>query len=102
MAISAAHGIDLGLFTAAVSSNACGSVLSKMKMPGMAQGDYDTHFSLDNMLKDSRFALALAKQKSLLTPGIATTSAQMAALSEAGYGDLDYSSLFRQFDSSND
>ena len=65
----------------------------------MADGNFDTHFSLDNMLKDSKFALHLAKEKGLFTPGIDTTSQQMQSLSNQGYGDLDYSALYKQFDS---
>ena len=99
MAISSAFGIQADQFAEAVSNNACGSPLSQLKMPSMAAGDYDTHFSLDNMLKDSRFAIALAKQKKLITPALATTSEQMQSLSEQGYGDFDYSSLYRQFTS---
>jgi 3-hydroxyisobutyrate dehydrogenase-like beta-hydroxyacid dehydrogenase len=100
MAISLAHGITAEQLTQAVSSNASGSLLSKMKMPRMASGDFEAHFSLSNMLKDSKFALDLADQKGLLTPGIAATSKQMQALADLGHGDLDYSALIKQFDSS--
>ena len=68
-------------------------------MPTMAAGEYDTHFSLDNMLKDSRFALALAQQKAIATPAIQTTSEQMQSLSQRGHGDQDYSALYQQFSS---
>ncbi len=98
MAISSAHGIDPALFTSAVSSNACGSVLSNMKMPSMSGAEYDTHFSLDNMLKDSKFALQLAQQKQIAAPGITTTSQQMQSLSDAGHGKLDYCAIYKQFD----
>ena len=99
MAISSSYGISAEQFTEAVSSNACGSPLSALKMPSMAAGEYDTHFSLDNMLKDSRFALALAQQKAIATPAIQTTSEKMQSLSQQGHGDQDYSALYQQFSS---
>jgi len=67
--------------------------------PSMAEGDFDPHFSLDNMLKDSKFAIELAEQKKLNVPGIKTASQQMQSLSDQGEGDKDFSVLFKQFDS---
>ena len=45
-----------------------------MKMPLMVAGDYDTHFSVENMRKDSALALELAKSVGLETPGIAVAN----------------------------
>ena len=97
MAIAKAHGVAPETFIPAVLSNACGSPLAAMKLPTMAGGNYDTHFSLDNMRKDSVFAIQLAKQAGLTTPGIEATSAAMTALCENGCADLDYSALYKQF-----
>ncbi|MFC4993682.1 NAD(P)-dependent oxidoreductase [Rubritalea tangerina] len=97
MAIAKAHGVSEQTFIPAVLSNACGSPLAAMKLPTMAQGDYDTHFSLDNMRKDSVFALELAKAAKLKTPAAEATSATMNALCEEGFADLDYSALYKQF-----
>lgn len=97
MAIAKAHGVSPETFIPAVLSNACGSPLAAMKLPTMASGDYDTHFSLDNMRKDSVFAIELAKQAGLKTPGIEATSATMTTLCENGCADLDYSALYKQF-----
>lgn len=85
------HGVDPDVLIDAVNSNACGSPLAAMKLPNMAAGDFDTHFSLENMLKDSRYALALAE--GLDTPAIRAVSERMAELCERGLGDLDYSAL---------
>lgn len=98
MAIANAHGIRPATFIPAVLSNACGSPLAAMKLPTMAEAEYDTHFSLDNMRKDSVFALELAESAGLTTPGIAATSAVMTELCQAGAADLDYSALYKQFD----
>jgi len=97
MAIAKAYGVSPDTFIPAVLSNACGSPLAAMKLPTMASADYATHFSLDNMRKDSVFALQLAKQANLNTPGIEATSATMTTLCNDGYADLDYSALYKQF-----
>jgi len=97
LAITTAHGISSDVLTDAVSSNACGSVLAAMKLPTMAAGDFDTHFSLENMLKDSRFAIQLAKDAGLHTPGIQATSDAMAAGCKKGDAQLDFSALFKAY-----
>ncbi len=99
LAIATAHGIPADSLISAVAGNACGSALAAMKMPTMHSGDYDTHFSLDNMLKDAKFALQLADQAKLSTPGIATTTKVMQDLCNKGSAELDYSALYRQFNS---
>ena len=93
LATATRHGIDPDQLIDAISRNACGSPLAAMKLPGMARGDFETHFSLSNMLKDSRYALELAAAAGIETPAIAAVSRRMAELSEAGLGDLDYSAL---------
>ena len=98
LAIATSNGISPTDFISAVSGNACGSPLAAMKLPSMVDGNYETHFSLDNMLKDARFAIQLAERASLHTPGIRTTANVMESLCEKGSADLDYSALYQQFD----
>lgn len=93
MATATRHGIAPEQLIDAVSRNACGSVLAAMKLPTMATGDFDTHFSLSNMLKDSRYVLELAEQAGLETPAIRTVSARMQELCDQGLADKDYSAL---------
>jgi 3-hydroxyisobutyrate dehydrogenase-like beta-hydroxyacid dehydrogenase len=69
-----------------------------MKVPSMAAGDFDPHFSLSNMLKDARYMLDLADRAGVQTPGIATTAEQMQKRNDAGEGEQDFSVLFRQFE----
>lgn len=97
LAITKAHGIDPEVFTQAVASNASGSVLASMKLPTMASGDYDTHFSMENMHKDSRFALKLAESAGLETPGIRVTSEAMEKQCKNGHAHLDFSALFKAY-----
>ncbi len=98
MAITSAHGIPDALLAQAVTSNACGSFLTSLKMPTMTTREFTPHFSLSNMLKDSKFAIHLAQQKGLATPGIEATSQQMEALAQQGHEESDFSILIKQFD----
>lgn len=93
LATATRHGIPAASLIEAISLNACGSPLAAMKLPGMAAGDFDTHFSLENMLKDSRYVLELAGQAGIDTPAIRTVSERMAELCDSGLGPLDYSAL---------
>jgi 3-hydroxyisobutyrate dehydrogenase-like beta-hydroxyacid dehydrogenase len=99
MALTRAQGIPEEAFAAAMAVNASGSVLAKMKLPTMQEGNFETHFSLKNMLKDSRYALALAASTGISIPALQATTAAMEAREDAGEGELDYSVLYRQFDS---
>ena len=97
LAITTAHGISAEVLSDAIASNACASPLAAMKLPTMSSGNFDTHFSLENMLKDSRFAIQLAEESGLRTPGINATSEAMAAQCKKGDAQLDFSSLFKAY-----
>lgn len=97
LAVATRHGIDPQAFIGAVSQNACSSVLSGMKLPTMAVGEFDPHFSLGNMEKDSRYVRELAAQAGLDTPAIDAVSRRMASLCEQGLADLDYSAVVRPY-----
>jgi 3-hydroxyisobutyrate dehydrogenase-like beta-hydroxyacid dehydrogenase len=97
LAIARSHGICADNFIGAVANNACGSVLSGMKLPTMATGDFETHFSLANMEKDSRYVRALAAEAGLKTPAIDAVSTRMAELCADGLADLDYSALAKAY-----
>jgi 3-hydroxyisobutyrate dehydrogenase-like beta-hydroxyacid dehydrogenase len=97
LAIATHHGVSADCFMAAVSQNASSSVLSGMKLPSMVAGNFDPHFSLSNMHKDSCYMLALARSAELDTPAIAAVSQRMADLSAAGLGELDYSVLAQPY-----
>lgn len=93
LATATHHGIAPEQLIDAVSRNACGSPLAAMKLPTMATGDFDTHFSLSNMWKDSRYALELAAEAGIDTPAIRTVSERMKELCDSGLADRDYSAL---------
>jgi 3-hydroxyisobutyrate dehydrogenase/glyoxylate/succinic semialdehyde reductase len=97
LAIATRHGVPAECLIHAVSRNASGSPLAAMKFPAMAAGDYETHFSLANMGKDSRYMLALAAAAQVETPAIAAVSQRMEELCDRGLGDLDYSVLAKPY-----
>jgi len=99
LAITKAHGIEPEIFADAVASNASSSITSSMKLPNMINGDYSTHFSMKNMLKDSKFALQLAEEAGLEAPGILATSEAMSHQCDMGNADLDFSALFKKYES---
>jgi 3-hydroxyisobutyrate dehydrogenase-like beta-hydroxyacid dehydrogenase len=60
-------------------------------------GDFETHFSLSNMGKDSRYMLDLARSAGLETPAIAAVSKRMGELDASGLGGLDYSAVVKPY-----
>lgn len=97
LAIASAHGVEPESLIRAVAENASGSPLAAMKFPTMVAGDYETHFSLSNMEKDSRYMVELAGCAGLDTPAIAAVSGRLAELAATGLGDLDYSALAKPY-----
>ncbi len=97
LAITTRHGVSAECLMQAVSQNASGSALSAMKFPTMLSGDYETHFSLANMGKDTRYMLALAQAAEVDAPAITAVSQRLAELCAAGLGELDYSALAKPY-----
>ncbi|MBX3741527.1 MAG: NAD(P)-dependent oxidoreductase [Akkermansiaceae bacterium] len=97
LAISVKHGVFAEDFQRAVALNAHASGLSAMKLPGMATGDFDTHFSMANMWKDSSYAVTLAEQAGLNAPAIRAVSGRMRELCDDGLADLDFSALAKPY-----
>lgn len=91
LATATRYGIEPAVFDSAVAGNACGSALAALKLPTMAAGDFEPHFSLKNMLKDSRYVLQLAD--GLETPAIQAVSERMAELCDSGLAEEDFSAL---------
>jgi 3-hydroxyisobutyrate dehydrogenase-like beta-hydroxyacid dehydrogenase len=97
LALATRNGVAAEDFIRAVSVNASSSPLAMMKMPAIAQGDYDTHFSLDNMAKDGRYACQLAQLAALDLPAISVVTKRMSQLCEEGLAGLDYSALGKPY-----
>lgn len=97
LALTRANGIDPAKLAVALENNACGSPLTAMKLPTLVAGDFQPHFSLDNMFKDSQFALDLAKEAQLDLPALSTTASVMFKSIQAGHGDKDFSVIGKRF-----
>lgn len=97
LAISTRHGVSADCLVEAVSLNASASVLASMKLPMMVAGNFETHFSLANMSKDSRYMLDLAESAGLEAPAIAAVSKRLGELSEQGLADLDFSAVAQPY-----
>lgn len=97
LALATRNGVTAEDFIRAVSLNANSSPLAMMKMAAMAGGDYETHFSLDNMAKDGRYAGQLAELSALDLPAISAVTKRMSQLCEEGLADLDYSALGKPY-----
>ena len=97
LGVVASQGIPLSAFAAAMEQNANCSGLVRMKLPAMIERDFSTHFSLKNMLKDSRCALSLAGEAGMEVPVLTAAAACMAGLEAAGRGDEDYSVLAEHY-----
>ncbi len=91
MGITAAQGIALTKFQAALERNAAASGVSKLKVPSMIAADFTPHFSLKNMLKDASFALQLASESGLELPILGIVAEGMAAMTANGRGEEDFS-----------
>ncbi len=97
LGIVTSQGISPSIFASAVAENASGSVLTAMKLPRMVAGDYDPHFSMSNMAKDSRYMVALAESAGLQVPAIAAVLERMGSLVDEGLGDLDFSAVAKPY-----
>jgi 3-hydroxyisobutyrate dehydrogenase/glyoxylate/succinic semialdehyde reductase len=99
LAIAARHGVAPEIFTAAAIRNGSGSPLMAMKYPGILKGDFEPHFTMANMWKDSRYALALAESAGVNLPAITAVSARMGEMCQEGCGELDFSALAKAYES---
>lgn len=98
LAITQAYGISPELLGQAISRNVIASPLAAFKLPLMAKRDFSTHFSLDNMRKDSIYAQELAAEKGIQPPVAALVSSIMGRLCREGHAEEDFGCLVEQFD----
>lgn len=91
MGITAAQGIALTKFQAALERNAAASGVSKLKVPSMIAADFTPHFSLKNMLKDASYALQLGSGSGIELPILTKVAEGMASMAANGHGEEDFS-----------
>jgi 3-hydroxyisobutyrate dehydrogenase len=95
VAITQSQGVSLDLLKIALEANANYSTLIGMKLPTIISGDFEPHFSLQNMLKDADFARSLAASAQIKTPALECTAEAMRAGVLEGKGELDFSVIGR-------
>jgi 3-hydroxyisobutyrate dehydrogenase/glyoxylate/succinic semialdehyde reductase len=92
-ALCLGHGITAENFAQVVLSHGTKSALVEAKLPCMLAADYETHFSLDNMRKDSLYAAELGEVMQLDLPALCCLSARLQELCNAGHAEKDYTAL---------
>ncbi|MEO6872564.1 MAG: NAD-binding protein, partial [Chthoniobacterales bacterium] len=90
-------GLSTELFSRAMKFNASNSATLEMKIPLMAAGDYETHFSVKHMLKDVRIASKLAEGYLLKLPVTEVSGDMLLEEIKRGHGDADYSSVAQPY-----
>ena len=98
LVIAKRHGVKPEVFTEAAIKNGSGSPLMAMKYPGILAGDFEPHFTMANMWKDSCYALALAESAGVELPAIAAVSARMGEMCDQGSADEDFSALVKAYE----
>jgi 3-hydroxyisobutyrate dehydrogenase-like beta-hydroxyacid dehydrogenase len=92
-----ALGLPLEKFVEAMEANASHSTTLAMKMPKMIERDYEPHFSVKHMLKDTKIAHQLGSFHDLELAVTATVRDRLAEQMQCGHGDDDYSALARKY-----
>lgn len=97
MAVLETEKVPLSRFAEIYAAHGGRSALGDMKLPSMIGGEFEPHFALRHMLKDIRLALDAAKAIHTPLPATQAVGAALEAGVKAGWGDLDFSALARQF-----
>ncbi|HEY2799529.1 MAG TPA: NAD(P)-dependent oxidoreductase [Chthoniobacterales bacterium] len=90
-------GLSAEIFSRAMKFNATNSASLEMKVPKMAAGDFEPHFSVKHMLKDVRIASHLAQKYSLDLPVTEAAGDMLLEEMKHGRGDADYSSVAQKY-----
>jgi hypothetical protein len=97
LAITQKAGIAPELLAAAIQQNACRSGVIELKLPKMAAGDYEPHFSLKHMFKDVQLGIGLANAFDLDVPATTVTAGVLFGGLNRGWGELDFSALYKTY-----
>ncbi|MEP6668970.1 MAG: NAD(P)-dependent oxidoreductase [Chthoniobacter sp.] len=90
-------GLEPELLAAAIEQNACRSGVIDLKLPKMLSGDYEPHFSLKHMFKDVQLGIHMANALDIEIPATTVTAGVMYGALNQGWGDLDFSVLFKNY-----
>lgn len=101
LAIANAHDISNEKLISAIKLNLVSSGLIDFKLPLMAEGNFEPHFTLDNMRKDGTYAIEAAAEKQIDLPLTSLIAQRMAQLCDEGYAGEDYTCLARSIQTNN-
>jgi len=90
-------GLEPEMLTAAIEMNACRSGVIDLKLPKMLSGDYEPHFSLKHMFKDVQLGIHMANALDIEIPATTVTAGVMYGALNQGWGDFDFSVLFKNY-----
>ncbi len=100
-ALALAHkaGLDMAQVAALIANGASASPIVKGKLPRLTEHHFtDTEFALSNMLKDTRYALAMAEQFGVPLEVVKAASATYTRADERGLGQQDMSAVIEVID----
>jgi hypothetical protein len=98
LAIVRKSGLKPQTLEAALEHNACRSGTIGMKLPKMLSGDYDPHFSLKHMFKDVQLGIHMANALEVEIPATTVTAGVMYGALNHGWGELDFSAIFKVYE----
>lgn len=90
-------GIDPARLQEAIAHNGCRSPLVETKLATMIRRDFEPHFTLKNMFKDSQYGLKLGKSLGIEQPALSTTANVIFRSMQKGNGDFDFSVLASKY-----
>lgn len=90
-------GLEPEVLAAAIEQNACRSGVIDLKLPKMMTGDYEPHFSLKHMFKDVQLGIHMANALDVEIPATTVTAGVMYGAINQGWGDADFSTVFRNY-----
>ncbi len=97
LAIVQRAGLNPEVLAAAIRENACRSGVVELKLPKMVAGDFEPHFSLKHMFKDVQLGIQMANSLDLEIPVTTVTAGVMFGAMNRGWGDLDFSALYKTY-----
>jgi 3-hydroxyisobutyrate dehydrogenase-like beta-hydroxyacid dehydrogenase len=98
LALATKAGVDPEIFSAALEQNACRSGTMDLKLPKMIRGEFEPHFSLKHMFKDVQLGIQMANAFDVEIPATTVTAGILYGALNHGWGDLDFSAIFKTFD----
>ena len=96
LALGEKAGLNRDQIATLITEGAGSSPIVKAKLPRMTEQRFaDPDFTVDNILKDARYALALAEKLGFSLPDVQAAAALYQRASEHGLGNQDFSAVLQ-------